>query len=738
MKQWWTLPELAARALPGLPGTKQGLAKYAVNAGWAKATRPDGSPAARKRQGRGGGTEFHVSLLPVSVKAALGSEHAASAHGGDIVIPELPARTAAGAVVRDARIAILEAANRHREATGLPQNEADEAFATAYNAGQVAVDLAVKCTIKSISRRSLYRWRDAVRSGDAAAIAARQGRRAGASTLDIANDGQVAAIIGAMLVNNPLFTAEHVRRYIDAKFSAGLDVDGELVPVPSIAAFRRHIAEFRAEHKVALTKLTDPDAFKSRYRIAGLSRHAHVERLNQTWQIDASPADALCLDGRWSIYVCVDVWSRRALGYVSRTPRAAAVQLLVRKAILAWGVPETIESDNGSDFAARTTQALLAALGVKHHRCDPYSPEQKGIVERTIGTMQHDLSRMLPGFIGHSVADRKSIEARRSFAARLGLDDAKAFAVELTGAELQLYLDRWCEHHYGTRSHSGLQGATPFAKAATFAGRLRRVESDRALDVLLMDVADGGGVRTVGKQGIRVGGQIFLAPTIRVGDKVLVRLDPQDLGRAYCFSPDGTQFLGEAMCPEAIGVDRAAAVAEARAQQKRMIDEQTAAIRAEAKKIKPRDVIDTVLRASGEKAGKIVSFPKPSDTHSTPALEAAAEAAPRGGAPRQAKLTDEQREKHKAMVAAFESGEPAKVVALKPAGKPDAVTDKKERYRQWLALNARDQAGEPLSDDERRHLSVYPTTSEYRAVAAMVADFGPEWLGVSVPQRAAN
>ena len=39
----------------------------------------------------------------------------------------------------------------------------------------------------------------------------------------------------------------------------------------------------------------------------------------------------------------------------------------------------------------------------------PFSPEQKGLVERNIGTLQRGLMTLLPGFIGHSVKDRKQI-----------------------------------------------------------------------------------------------------------------------------------------------------------------------------------------------------------------------------------------------------------------------------------------------------------------------------------------
>src|SRR6185312_14284615 len=110
-----------------------------------------------------------------------------------------------------------------------------------------------------------------------------------------------------------------------------------------------------------------------------------------------------------------------------------------------------------------------------------------------IGTMQRGLMRTLPGFVGHSVADRKVIEGRKSFAARLGEQAEDMFAVELTAAQLQQHLDDWCAHVYGAKPHAGLKGLTPFAAAATAGGSVRRIEDPRALDMLLAPAAGKDG-----------------------------------------------------------------------------------------------------------------------------------------------------------------------------------------------------------------------------------------------------
>ena len=131
--------------------------------------------------------------------------------------------------------------------------------------------------------------------------------------------------------------------------------------------------------------------------------------------------------------------------HMTKTPRAVGVGELIRKCINKWGIPELIKTDNGSDFKANATQRLLAALSIDVDYCDAYSPEQKGVVERSIKTFQHDLPVICPGFIGHNVTDRKRIEGQRSFAARLGMDDDKIFNVSLSMNDMQKLADFWAD-----------------------------------------------------------------------------------------------------------------------------------------------------------------------------------------------------------------------------------------------------------------------------------------------------
>jgi putative transposase len=70
-QEWFTAAELAIRVLPGLPATKRGVQMTAERQGWARREGADGQSLARARKGRGGGLEYHLSLLPEAAQAKL-------------------------------------------------------------------------------------------------------------------------------------------------------------------------------------------------------------------------------------------------------------------------------------------------------------------------------------------------------------------------------------------------------------------------------------------------------------------------------------------------------------------------------------------------------------------------------------------------------------------------------------------------------------------------------------------
>jgi putative transposase len=700
MKSWLSAAEIAALKLPGLPTTERGVQLLAQRRDWT----------GRGRDGRGGGVEYPLDALPAEARLAYVVRHVAAIDVPAPIArdaacePDAAALNARAIESRDARLAILGLADRVAAQATIGRTRADRHFCDLYNGAQLTIADWIKAQVRTVTPRTLERWRALQRKGRSSRLAVdRAASRKGSGVLDRANGGEVRTYILALLAKQPQLTAHHLRTLLADRYPNGLTLGEAAVALPPIRTFQHALKGWRKTYRNELTSLRDPDRFKSTVRFAAkVARPA--ERLNQLWQIDASPADVLTTEGRLSLYVCEDIYSRRLVALVTRTPRSAAVGLTLRKAMLDWGVPEAVKTDNGSDFVSHETYRLFAALGIEHLTARPFAPEQKGHVERAIGTLQRGLMRTLPGFVGHSVADRKQIEGRKAFAQRLGETPDDAFAVELSPTDLQARVDDWCADVYGNAPHAGLQGLSPSQVAASAAGAIRTVDL-RALDVLLAPVAGKDGIRTATKLGIRIGGAHYIAGFLEVGAEVLVRMDPADEGRAYVFERDGLTFLGEALCPDLAGIDPAAAITAVRAEQKRRIDEALAAVRPAARRIRAIDIAPAIHRQALKDAGTLVEFPNCTEAHETPALAAARTATERNIEP-----------VYSAEIAALQQQLLAKAAA--PNVKP--LRAQETEHQRWHRARAIEDAlarGEQPSADELIWLGGYREGPEYRGFA---------------------
>lgn len=417
----------------------------------------------------------------------------------------------------------------------------------------------------------------------------------------------------------------------------------------------------------------------------------------------------------------------------------------MRKAILEWGVPKDVTTDNGSDFVAKDTRRLFLSLDINPDRSDAYSPEQKGHVERVIKTFQHDVGPLLPGFVGHSVEDRKAIESRKSFAQRLGETEAVTFSVSLTGPQLQKHIDDWARLIYQHRPHAGLDKVTPFAKALSSSTPVRQV-AERALDLLLMPVAGTDGQRIVTKLGIRIDGYHFMTPTILPGTAVFVRQDPTDAGRAYAFAQDGAEFLGEAVCPELSGVHPETIVRAAKEIRGELVTEMTRDLKAGMKRIaKGAPLIERALEVARRDAPNVIPLPKREEAHTTPQISAAIEALGERLNPTQP-LDAAAAAAHRRLIADMRAEEEADLVAstdamLKarqieieaertahlPANVVALPETPMERYRRALLFRDRMQTGE-LSARDAMWLGGYVMSAEFKAQSIIHEDFGDAYL----------
>lgn len=715
MKEWLTAREIAAEALPGLPATERGVQMLADRMNW-----PTSMSYAREREGRGGGIEYHVALLPTEARLAYERRHRSI----DLPAPASPAAPAVPAGLTDraqrelaARLAILRAWDQYRRGSTLREMGAAEIFTSTYNAGTLKVDADVRDVVPKLSKRTLFRWKSDRAAGRLGSMAVdRSKNRKGKGVLDTAEAGAVRTFVLALIAHNPHLSAAHIRTLCRDEFGDRIAAGSKRIEMPPIRTFQAFVARLKETEHVALTKLSNPDKYRSHMAPAGVGTYRWVDGYpNALWMIDASPVDALCTDGRHSIYAAIDIATRRTMLYVSRTPRASAVGLLMRRAILAWGVPTQIKTDNGSDFVAEATKRLFRSLVIDPLLSPKYTPADKGHVERVIKTFQHDCATLLPGFVGHNVSDRKALEDRKTFATRLGEETADAFAVSMTGASLQRYVDDWVDKIYQHHSHSALAGRSPFQVAQESAEPIRTVEP-AALDILLMPIAGGGGIRTATKLGIRVDGYHYVVNACLPGDRVLVRQDPNDVGRVLCFDAESGLYRGEGICPELRGISATTVLTAKREAQREIIDQTTRDARKKIKEISTgRPLIERALAVAARDVPNVVTLPKREERHETPAI-AAALAASEGGKTAPHRPIDDRAARILDEIKAAPTT-PANVTPLR------TTETREQRFRRARELEARKAAGETIGDDNAAWLASYQLGHEYRALSAFHADF---------------
>lgn len=728
MKEWLTAREIAEEKLPFMPDTKRGVTLLAERERW------NDHPFARPRQGRGGGMEYRYLILPATAQMAYVQKHLR------IEGPQLDSdrSQADGRILnareqleRDARLAILQAFDnflKGLKARSRTMAAALHHFTIKYNNQSLQVEAWIRQAVPSISPRSLMRWRSRAKQ-DVQALAFDRGQsRAGKGFLDTANGGEVRSFVLSWIAKNPALTADAIRGYCKDHFGEELaDRRGELKPLPPLRTFQHFIKQLQAQEHVVLTKITNPDKFRSTMKLSGTGTLRHITEPNALWQIDASPVDALCLDGRHSLYACIDIATRRLVITLSRTPRASAVGLLIRKAVLRWGAPQVIKTDNGSDFVANATQQLFASLGIDPDVSDAYSPEQKGHVERVIRTFQHQVAPQLPGYVGHSVAERKTIEDRRSFAARLGADEREIFEVGLTAEQLQNHIDDWLEYVYHEKPHAGLKDRTPNAVASASTSIIRRVD-ERALDALLMPVAGKNGMRRMTKQGIKIDRFHYLAGSILPGTDVFVRLDPIDMGKVYVFAAKDGRFLDIALCPELADVNPQAFVKAQKQIQAEIIGQREREVKADLRALKkgPSGIERTIRLAKREAAERhassanIIPLPKREETHSTPQIAAALDA-----------MNAADRKPAKSGSERFDESVFEKVLSdLAPPVAEENVSPIRttitpaQRFHRCRELRARMDAANDLSPEEAFWLGSYEGSVEWKVQRALFEDFG--------------
>jgi putative transposase len=282
-----------------------------------------------------------------------------------------------------------------------------------------------------------------------------------------------------------------------------------------------------------------------------------VTRPNAVWQIDHSPADVILVDadsrapiGRPWVTLVIDVASRVVTGlYVSLDPPSVvSVGMALQHAILskdealaergisadwpAFGLPELVHTDNGSDFRSRSFARACSNLGIETDRRPVGAPRYGGHIERLIGSVMSEM-HLLPGATFSNVAAR-------------GDYDSDAAAV-MTIDEFEVWLWRLVAGDYNRRVHASLS-APPLETWRRLCAE-QAVTPRQPLDPEGLAIAFLPRIsRTITRQGISFHHvryyEPFLGPLFDSGlRRVELAYDPRDLSRLLMETPQGVRAL---------------------------------------------------------------------------------------------------------------------------------------------------------------------------------------------------
>lgn len=696
MKEWFSAQELADMKLPNLPTAKKNIIDTAARENWKS----------RPRSGRGGGKEYHISNLPeiariqlaVMTAPAVGTavagrkekEKAENLKG----LAEYAHLDGSAKVRVDAKLEILEAFEAFKQQLGYKTTRARFLFAENYNIGKIEVADWVRNAVTSVCPASLRNWGEVLENKGLSGLAGEYGKRRGAGIID-SNEEMKTLVLG-MLYKTPHVSCSMIKEAIKGRFKSE--------ECPSYRTIQAWIKRWKSENKQLFLYVKNPDAWKSKFKSASGDASENILRLNQEWQFDGTPSDLMLNDGRrYNIVGIIDVWSRRLSLYVSNKATSFAVGCATRKAILNWGVPETARTDNGKDYVARYIKRFFKSMGIQQILCPPFGPEKKPHIERVFKTFSHGLLELLEGYVGHNIIDRKDIEARRSFAKRLFVEEQE-IKMNLSPEELQKFCDDWCQNVYGTALHTGI-GMAPREKAASYTGEIRKIPDVRALDMLLCKPVGNDGIRTVVKKGIPVDNKYYTAVELAgyEGRQVRVLYDENEYGIVYVYDLDGT-FIAQAISVDNLGVTRAEVAAARIRKQKSIMAKGQKLLKQMAKAAKADDIVAQIMRNKAEDAGKLTFIPQyRAVDYETRGMAEALKAVVQEKKPRE--LTDAERQIAEEMK--------AKTASLSNVAKiPESP---RQRFKKWHELRDRIKAGEIVSENEFNWFEGYPSTDEFKA-----------------------
>lgn len=383
-RDWFSLAELAELALPGLPADKRALSRRVRHERWDMKADASGALLARPRMARGGGTEYHVSILPGAVQLELAMRG-----------------------LSQSRPAPSEAESLSAGAWRWFDQQSDKIKAEAVRRVGIIADIDVLVA--------------AGMSRSAAVTETARSRCVSASTLwiwvkladGVARSDRLPALA-------PRFRGGGIEADIDASLWSILKSDFLRPEEPTLASCYERTAEIAAERGLSLPSLktisrklvreVDPRiVLRMRKGKEALRRSIPAQRRSvaelhalECVNIDGHTFDVRVIDRAGNIIRPIlvgiqDIRSSKILAWrVCEAESAHYVQLVFGDLFANFGIPVHCVLDNGRGFASKWITGgvknrfrfkvkdsdplgLIVELGIQHHWALPYHGQSKPI-----------------------------------------------------------------------------------------------------------------------------------------------------------------------------------------------------------------------------------------------------------------------------------------------------------------------------------------------------------------------
>lgn len=408
-RSWFTAAELAEQQLPGLPADKRSLNRRIRQENWHLRSDAAGLPLSRPRIGRGGGTEFHVALLPGPSRLELARRGLAEA-----------------AVVERAEPASAGAWRWYEAQSGKVKAEAQRRAAVIAEidllegSGMTRTAAVAEASRRhATGRATLWNWLRLAEGVDRAdrlpALAPR--RMGGGSEVDI--DALLWSIFKSDFLrpSAPTLTACYAR-------TAAIAAEKGL-SMPSERTMRRRL-EREIDPRVIKLRREGEEALRrslpaQRRSVAELHALECVNIDGHKFDVFVTPPGG-GTPVRPMMVAIQDIYSRKVLAWrIDLSETAVLTRLAFADLFRNFGIPKNCVLDNGRAFASKwitggsatrfrfkikpeEPTGLLTGLGVRIHFALPYRGQSKPI-ERAFKDMCENIAKhpaMEGAYVGNS------------------------------------------------------------------------------------------------------------------------------------------------------------------------------------------------------------------------------------------------------------------------------------------------------------------------------------------------